>query len=203
MDVMKLLRSSDKYCDLVIKSRDLTHKVHRAVVCPQCKFLETAVTSNFHEAETGEINMREDDSEAVQELFDFFYTQTFDSVDPLFCIRVNVIADKYDVQPLKKSSEDCFKTWASNSDNWSRKDFDRAVLETLQLEHSTGLKDIIIDLIVRNSKFFLGQHGVIELLKLHGDGEMAVKILQRASSIIEAKPLGRRGGLLAMNVNSD
>ncbi|KAL8377409.1 hypothetical protein RB595_008199 [Gaeumannomyces hyphopodioides] len=71
-----------KYSDLVIRCQGTDFRVHRAIVCPQCAFLDAACSSGFREEYEGVIELPEDHPDVVQKLLEFLYTE--DVSDPGF-----------------------------------------------------------------------------------------------------------------------
>ncbi|KAL8344311.1 hypothetical protein RB601_004717 [Gaeumannomyces tritici] len=71
-----------KYSDLVIRCQGTDFRVHRAIVCPQCPFLDAACSSGFREEYEGVIELPEDRPDVVQKFLEFLYTE--DVSDPGF-----------------------------------------------------------------------------------------------------------------------
>lgn len=62
-----------KYSDLTIVSGAKRYPVHRALVATRSTFFEGACRNGFREAETGVIDLTEDDAEAVEHMVHYFY----------------------------------------------------------------------------------------------------------------------------------
>ncbi|KAG4292324.1 hypothetical protein FPRO06_13577 [Fusarium proliferatum] len=69
-----LLKTGD-YSDLVIVCGQARHKVHKAVICPRSDFFKAACGSGFKEAQTGEIELPDDDPFAVSMMIEYLYHQ--------------------------------------------------------------------------------------------------------------------------------
>ncbi|KAI1013631.1 hypothetical protein LB503_010605, partial [Fusarium chuoi] len=71
-----LLKTGD-YSDLVIVCGQARHKVHKAVICPRSAFFKAACGSEFKEAQTGEIELPDDDPFAVSMMIEYLYHQKY------------------------------------------------------------------------------------------------------------------------------
>ncbi|KAF5620788.1 kelch 4 [Fusarium sp. NRRL 52700] len=71
-----LLKIGD-YSVLVIICGQARHKVHKAIICPQSAFFKAACDSIFKEAQTGEIELPDDDPVPVRMMIEYLYDQTY------------------------------------------------------------------------------------------------------------------------------
>ena len=62
-----------KYSDLTIKCGRKKYAVHRAIICSRSGFFDGAVSHPFRESISGEIDLSEDDEEAVEHMVNYFY----------------------------------------------------------------------------------------------------------------------------------
>jgi len=73
MNALRTLLEIGKYSDLKIVCGQKTYAVHRAIICSRSGFFDGACSNPFREAETGTINLSEDDAEAVDHMVHYFY----------------------------------------------------------------------------------------------------------------------------------
>ncbi len=69
------LLEAGKYSDLTIVCGMKRYAVHRAIICSRSGFFDGACSHTFREAETGIIDLSEDDPEAVEHMIDCNYLQ--------------------------------------------------------------------------------------------------------------------------------
>ncbi|KAM4054483.1 BTB/POZ domain-containing protein [Hirsutella rhossiliensis] len=74
---LKTLLLDHKYADLVIRCGGQDFKAHRAIVCPQSSFFAKACDNGFKEAETGVIDLPDDEPEIVTHFLQFLYTGNY------------------------------------------------------------------------------------------------------------------------------
>ncbi|KAH8724448.1 hypothetical protein GQ44DRAFT_279411 [Phaeosphaeriaceae sp. PMI808] len=67
------LFNSGMYSDLTIVCGGKRYPVHRALIATRSSFFEGACRNSFLEAETGVIDLSEDDAEAVEHMVQYFY----------------------------------------------------------------------------------------------------------------------------------
>jgi hypothetical protein len=68
MNALKTLLEIGKYSDLTIVCGEKKYAVHRAIICSRSGFFDGACSNPFREAETGTIDLSEDDHEAVDHM---------------------------------------------------------------------------------------------------------------------------------------
>jgi len=73
MNALKTLLEIGKYSDLTILCGSKKYAVHRAIICSRSGFFDGACSNPFREAETGVIDLSEDDPEAVDHMVHYFY----------------------------------------------------------------------------------------------------------------------------------
>ncbi|KAH9861707.1 hypothetical protein J1614_011460 [Plenodomus biglobosus] len=73
MSALASLFQSGKYADLTIVCGAKRYPVHRALLATRSTFFEGACRNGFREAESGVIDLTEDDAEAVEYMVHFFY----------------------------------------------------------------------------------------------------------------------------------
>ncbi|KAF2431542.1 hypothetical protein EJ08DRAFT_669916 [Tothia fuscella] len=73
MTALRTLLEIGKYSDLTIVCGQKEYQVHRAIICSRSGFFDGACSNPFREAETGIIDLSEDDPEAVDLMINYFY----------------------------------------------------------------------------------------------------------------------------------
>ncbi|KAG4261291.1 hypothetical protein FPRO03_11842 [Fusarium proliferatum] len=71
-----LLKTGD-YSDLTISCGKDQYRVHKAIICPRSHFFKAACDGKFKEAQTGTINLPDDDPIAVRMMIEYFYHATY------------------------------------------------------------------------------------------------------------------------------
>ncbi|KAH7010870.1 uncharacterized protein B0I36DRAFT_341362 [Microdochium trichocladiopsis] len=75
---MQELHTSGRYSDFSIRSGDKLYRVHKAIVCPRSSFFATACDGPFKEGREGEVDLPEDDPQAVAMMMHYFYYLDYD-----------------------------------------------------------------------------------------------------------------------------
>jgi len=73
MSALSALHLSGKYSDLKILCNSKEWAVHRVLFCSRSGFFDGACSNAFLEAETGVIDLSDDDEEAVENMIHYFY----------------------------------------------------------------------------------------------------------------------------------
>ncbi|PCD23850.1 hypothetical protein BFJ63_vAg11781 [Fusarium oxysporum f. sp. narcissi] len=74
--LVDLLKTGD-YSDLVISCGKDQYRVHKAIICPRSDFLKAACDGEFKEAQTGTIDLPDDDPVAVRMMIEYLYHDTY------------------------------------------------------------------------------------------------------------------------------
>ncbi|EXL42130.1 hypothetical protein FOCG_15478 [Fusarium oxysporum f. sp. radicis-lycopersici 26381] len=74
--LVDLLKTSD-YSDLVISCGKDQYRVHKAIICPRSHFFKAACDGKFKEAQTGTIDLPDDDPVAVRMMIEYLYHDTY------------------------------------------------------------------------------------------------------------------------------
>ncbi|RDI83852.1 hypothetical protein Vi05172_g6278 [Venturia inaequalis] len=128
------LLGSDEFSDMTITCKDgKIFKVHRAVISSQSKFFYNACTKDFKEKKDANIDLSEQDPEAVEALLEYLYKcdytrLTKDNASALVLhVHVYQLADMYDIAELKEVAAGLFKETAEK--DWELPAFPLAVQE--------------------------------------------------------------------------
>lgn len=81
LTMIRFALRSGKYSDLKLVCGSETFNVHRVIVCMQSKFFAAACDGKFMEAQTGTINLIEDDPRTVERMLSYIYTGDYDDYD--------------------------------------------------------------------------------------------------------------------------
>ncbi|KAF5539801.1 amino acid transport gap1, partial [Fusarium phyllophilum] len=71
-----LLKTGD-YSDLTITCGKDQYRVHKAIICPRSNFFKAACDGKFKEAQTGKVNLPDDDPRAVCMMIEYLYHDAY------------------------------------------------------------------------------------------------------------------------------
>ncbi|KAH7200937.1 hypothetical protein BKA60DRAFT_500127 [Fusarium oxysporum] len=74
--LVDLLKTGD-YSDLVISCGKDQYRVHKAIICPRSHFFKAACDGKFKEAQTGTIDLPDEDPVAVRMMIEYLYHDTY------------------------------------------------------------------------------------------------------------------------------
>ena len=143
------LLNSEKYSDLTITSQTRSFKVHKAVICTQSKVLAAMSDAGFKETSTAILGLEHDHPAAIECMVTFLYTGDYDdeaAVDTdtrlMLHALVYSLADKYDIQNLKRLAEVNFENMA---DGGMCDDFPAIVATVFETTYSNdeGLRGVV------------------------------------------------------------
>lgn len=103
---------SAEFSDLKISCGSMLLDVHKAIICPKSAFFAAACrkSSGFKEAQTGTINLEDDDPDAVRMMIHYLYHFDYPIVDtnvavpditPKLHAKVYALGEKYGIPRLK------------------------------------------------------------------------------------------------------
>ena len=143
------LLNSEKYSDLTITTQTRSFKVHKAIICTQSKVLAAMSDAGFKETSTAILVLEHDHPAAVECMVAFLYTGDYDDeaaadIDTSLMLHALVysLADKYDIQGLKRLAEFNFE---DEADDGMCKDFPAIVATVFETTHSNdeGLRRVV------------------------------------------------------------
>ncbi|KZM22845.1 hypothetical protein ST47_g6011 [Ascochyta rabiei] len=92
--------TSGAYSDLAITCGSDTYNVHKVIVCPRADFFARAVKFGGEEAQTGTVNLPEDEPEVVELLVQYLYEGDY---DPVLLPTEDIEGSTTSVRVLKKN----------------------------------------------------------------------------------------------------
>ncbi|EOD49392.1 putative btb poz domain protein [Neofusicoccum parvum UCRNP2] len=208
------------YSDLRIKDSDgHEYAVHRILGCGQSPVLENAckpesgfkddetqeltlVPSAVQEAQSGVVDLKDDDPSAVKAMLEFMYRGTFtipgDAVSPiLFAVRAYIIADIYAVPNMKKIATAKFSELASV--NYKNPNFVtalRVIYESAQDNDKGCMRETAVDIVSKHYDLLLANSAFEAVLDDHGalGKDILRALLRKANAPKAAKYMCRHGG---------
>ncbi|KAB8239979.1 hypothetical protein BDV35DRAFT_399057 [Aspergillus flavus] len=156
---------NNQYTDLTLQCQSMTFNAHRAIVCTQSPVLAAACKGNFQESQTGTIKIEGFEPQTVKQMIEFFYCQTYSTDDddnngsdsdaavanPTNMakllqqhVRVNAIADYYNVPPLVALTVS--RVREAVQANWSVADFSFLVQETFATSGDRSIQSLLISI---------------------------------------------------------
>ncbi|KAF2434945.1 hypothetical protein EJ08DRAFT_722181 [Tothia fuscella] len=185
-DNLANLFETGKFSDMTVRCDNYTFKLHKAIVCGQVRFFDNALNGPFAEAGSQEINLENDDLEAVNAMFCYLYTIPYAelSFELLLLhakLQVYSIADKYGITGLKALSRNRFESDVEIA--WEGPDYNAAVAEVYEgtPADDRGLRDLVVEA----SAWHLNEI----FAKNDGFGDILVEIGQLGKDILEFKAL--------------
>ncbi|KAL1627687.1 hypothetical protein SLS56_006219 [Neofusicoccum ribis] len=193
------------YSDLCIKDSDgHEYAVHHILVCGQIPVLENACKpeSGFKEAQSGVINLKDDDPSAVKAMLEFMYRGTFtisgDAVSPIiFVVRAYIIADIYAVRKMKKIATAKFNELASVK--YKNPNFVtalRLIYESVPDNDKGCMRETAVDIVAKHYGLLLANSAFEAALDDHGAlrKDILRALLRKANAPKAAKYMCRHGG---------
>ncbi|KAF2232169.1 hypothetical protein EV356DRAFT_568953 [Viridothelium virens] len=125
---LRSLFNRPEYSDFTVTCNGRKWNVHKLVLCTQSNFFAKACHGAFKEAESGDVDLK-DDPDIVNAMIEFFYTFEYndkevpDDERMPFAIRAFIIADKHDIEPLKEHAANRFRVLTEKApcgDSFSR-----------------------------------------------------------------------------------
>ncbi|GME22779.1 BTB/POZ domain containing protein [Neofusicoccum parvum] len=195
------------YSDLRIKDRD-GHYGFKDDETPEL----TLVPSAVQEAQSGVIDLKDDDPNAVKAMLEFMYRGTFtvpgDAFRILFIVRAYIIADIYAIPKMKEIATAKFKQLASVS----YKDLTfvtalRIIYESVPDNDKGCMRETAVDIVARHYSLLLANSAFEAVLDDYGAlGKDILRTLSREKSapkIVAYKCRGKTSRLVKMAIDHE
>ncbi|KAK2777816.1 hypothetical protein FQN52_000823 [Onygenales sp. PD_12] len=185
-NLKKCLKTS-QFTDLVIKTREKEHKVHKIIICGQSTVFSRMLSGDWKEAKEGVVNLMDDHPTAVEAMINFMYTFKYHNKNEeewestLFHFRVYEVAEKYSVAPLEFLAKE--KVEEILESGWDVEDFFQ-LIQQVYLSTSSGagtLRKTIAEQAYLNMDVLLPSPEFLRLLK--EIPKFSIDIGRRASEI--------------------
>jgi hypothetical protein len=93
-----------QYSDLTIVCGAKRYQVHRILLATRSTFFEGACRGGFREAESGVIDLSEDDAEAVEHMIHYFYHMDYLSKKTTFTPLITTIVEPTNIATIKAAT---------------------------------------------------------------------------------------------------
>ncbi|KOS48738.1 hypothetical protein ACN38_g215 [Penicillium nordicum] len=191
-DVMRDLLLRGQFSDMEIICQGITFKVHRAIVCTQSKYFNSAICDGFKEYTKRSIRIQEDTPETIERVLSYLYLREYDDRGTIQCqtipepagdktndtestknislnnMRVFITADKFGIDSLQSLATQKFSQWATK--NWNSPVFPEVIQEVMASvpSYKSSLQEIIVDIIGTHVFDLIENPGIIEVLNSFG-----------------------------------
>lgn len=99
---MKCLFTNGEYCDTTLQLENREFKAHKIILAARSPVFAAMFKHETSEKQTGIVNIPDCDSDSFQEFLEFLYCGKVENISFRSALHLYKIADKYDVQELKK-----------------------------------------------------------------------------------------------------
>ncbi|TID23427.1 ATP-dependent RNA helicase [Venturia nashicola] len=157
---------SEAYSDLIIKCKNAEFRVHKAIICPQCKFFEKACKKEWAKKIATEASHpttipHRHSVSAMSAMIEYFYTENYDHAlgdlgtptwerEMRFHIDVYILADKYNIERLRQCSASNIRVMAKTKRSGLPKII-REVYEKNDIYY--GIRDIFAEIGALHAKW--------------------------------------------------
>ncbi|KAJ9493181.1 hypothetical protein VN97_g72 [Penicillium thymicola] len=189
-DVMRDLLLRGQFSDMEIIRQRITFKVHRAIVCTQSKYFNSAICDGFKDSTERSIRIREDTPETIERVLSYLHHREYDDRGTiqyqtvhkpapsspgdktndtestkniaLNNMRVFITANKFGIDSLQSSATQKFSRWAAKNWNSPVLVFPEVIQEVVASvpSYESSLQEVILDIIVPYSLFY---HRLLEV----------------------------------------
>ncbi|BDD61169.1 hypothetical protein MAP00_006240 [Monascus purpureus] len=204
LPVMQELLQMGKHSDFTIKCDGETLKAHKAIVCPQSRYFDAALSGEFQESYQNCIDLSGHDVRTIRDVLSFLYLGDYDKNvshevadgdtvtedhggDGLTLessvhngiyrhLRVYVTADMFGIDNLKEISKKRLTQWIEQK--WAEDSFPILAAEILRSSppHDEQLSDVLADVIAKNIASLIATDPMLEVLE--NSGHLAVSTLK-------------------------
>ncbi|KAJ5964554.1 BTB/POZ protein [Penicillium vulpinum] len=195
-DVMRNLLLQGQFSDMEIICQGITFKPHRAIVCTQSSYFNSAICGGFKETIAKAINLPEDNPGTIVSCPSFTFGKlatpnpedkmkdTEDKKIALNNMEVFISADKFGIIPLKSLATQNFSRWATA--NWNSPVFPGVVREVMTSvpSHELSRRESIVEVLSAHIFDLIESPEMLDVLNSFGClGSLIIAALVRKGQV--------------------
>ncbi|KAJ5969415.1 BTB/POZ protein [Penicillium viridicatum] len=191
-DVMRDLFLRGQFSDMELICQGINFKAHRAIVCTQSRYFNSAMCDGFKESTEKSIRIQEDIPETIERVLSYLHLREYDDSGTIQCrtvpkpapsitdvdsskfaknialnnMRVFIAADKFGIAPLQSSATQKFSKWAA--ENWNSPVFPEVIQEVMESvpSYESNLQEVVVDIICTHIFNLPGIIGGLEFFRV-------------------------------------